>query len=70
MPLLGIWGEAGCHGSPELTLSSKWLILLQDFSLSKIITPKKASGSERQVWESQPPWQHPCHSYPLLLKGQ
>lgn len=69
MPLLGIWGETGCHGSPEPTLNSKWLIPLQDLPLSKLITPKKASGSERQVWERQPPY-HPCHSYPLLLKGQ
>lgn len=41
VPLLGIWGEAGCHGSPEPTLGSNG-----SFPLSKTITPKKTSLGE------------------------
>lgn len=26
VPLLGIWGEMGCHGSPHSMLGQQWLL--------------------------------------------
>ena len=49
------WGSNGsCHPSAPPPLS-------------KIMTPKPASSSERHVWESQPP-RCPCHSSPAATR--
>ena len=71
MRLQKLWQDSLC---PSWECGEKWGVTAPHTPpwgspLSKTMTPKMASGSERRVWESQPPRRPVAAALPLL-EGQ